>query len=430
MGSGETTPTMAKPHRELFARMGPEPVPAVVIDTPYGFQANAEDISTRAVSYFRETVGRRVEVASLLRAEGASALTVEAALARIGEARWVFAGPGSPTYALRQWKATSLPRLLADKLDHGGCLVFSSAAALTLGHWTVPVYEVYKVGADPSWVDGLGLLAPLGLEAAVIPHYDNAEGGTHDTRFCYLGEPRLRALEAQLPPEAWVLGVDEHTVCVLDFDAGTATVGGLGGVTVRRHGTSTTVPAGESVTIADLVAMARGARPGARGATGTSEGTVATSDGPAAVQGARGAAVSPNLASRSLTDEARRLSAMFDTAVADRDAGAATGAALELEEAINAWSADTAQSDERDRARAGLRRMVLRLGELAAPGLREPAAVVGPWVEALLAERAEARQGRRFSDSDRIRGALTALGIEVRDTPTGTEWGFLPAATD
>ena len=41
MGSGETTPTMAKVHRELFDRLGPAPVPAVLLDTPYGFQANA-----------------------------------------------------------------------------------------------------------------------------------------------------------------------------------------------------------------------------------------------------------------------------------------------------------------------------------------------------------------------------------------------------
>ena len=30
-----------------------------------------------------------------------------------------------------------------------------------------------------------------GLPAVVVPHYDNAEGGHHDTRFCYLGERRL-----------------------------------------------------------------------------------------------------------------------------------------------------------------------------------------------------------------------------------------------
>ena len=36
---------------------------------------------------------------------------------------------------------------------------------------------------------------------AVVAHFDNAEGGTHDTRYCYLGEDRLRVLEAQLPAE-------------------------------------------------------------------------------------------------------------------------------------------------------------------------------------------------------------------------------------
>ena len=34
-------------------------------------------------------------------------------------------------------------------------------------------------------------MAEAGLDAVVIPHFDNAEGGNHDTRFCYLGERRL-----------------------------------------------------------------------------------------------------------------------------------------------------------------------------------------------------------------------------------------------
>ena len=214
MGSGETTPTMVKVHRLLFDRLGPGAVPAVLLDTPYGFQANAGDISARAVAYFRESVRRTVQVASLGRPEPAGSVSFEAAVARVSEARWVFAGPGSPTYALRQWRPTILPRLLEDKLLYGGCIVFSSAAALTLGRWTVPVYEVYKVGADPVWAEGLDLLAPLGMTVAVIPHYDNAEGGSHDTRYCYLGEGRLEIMEAQLPPEGWVLGVDEHTACI------------------------------------------------------------------------------------------------------------------------------------------------------------------------------------------------------------------------
>ena len=75
----------------------------------------------------------------------------------------------------------------------------------------MPVYEVYKVGVDPYWMDGLDVLAEVGLDVAVIPHYDNAEGGNHDTRFCYLGERRLAKLEPELPEGCFVLGIDERT---------------------------------------------------------------------------------------------------------------------------------------------------------------------------------------------------------------------------
>jgi hypothetical protein len=44
-----------------------------------------------------------------------------------------------------------------------------------------------------------------------IPHYGNAEGGTHDTRCCYMDERRLPTLEAQLADNTAILGVDEHT---------------------------------------------------------------------------------------------------------------------------------------------------------------------------------------------------------------------------
>ena len=120
-------------------------------------------------------------------------------LARVAEARYVFAGPGSPSYALRQWLGTAVPDLLAAKLRDGGCVTFASAAAVGVGVCSLPVYEVYKVGEEPRWLDGLDLLSVTGLRAAVVPHYNNAEGGTHDTRYCYMGERRLRMLEALLP---------------------------------------------------------------------------------------------------------------------------------------------------------------------------------------------------------------------------------------
>jgi cyanophycinase-like exopeptidase len=258
MGSGETAPTHTKTHRQLIDRVTG---PAVMLDTPYGFQANADDISQRAVEYFDRSVQRPITVSSWRRGDDA-ALVRETALTRLRGAGYVFAGPGSPTYALRQWAGSALPALLAEKLQPGadGVVTFASAAALTLGRVTVPVYEIYKVGEEPRWFDGLDLVgAVTGWSVAVIPHFDNAEGGGHDTRFCYLGEPRLQVMEAQLPDGAWVLGVDEHTALLLDLDEQTATVVGLGGVTVRSGGqVRQVVPTGETVPMDALRAAAEG----------------------------------------------------------------------------------------------------------------------------------------------------------------------------
>ncbi|HXR22778.1 MAG TPA: hypothetical protein VN786_09495 [Acidimicrobiales bacterium] len=432
MGSGETTPTMAKVHRQLFERLAPAPeaapVPAVLLDTPYGFQSNAHDISARAVAYFRESAGRSVTVASMARTIGVPPVALEAALARVAEARWVFSGPGSPTYALAQWRPTIVPSLLAEKISNGGCIVFSSAAALTLGRWTVPVYEIYKAGEDPAWAEGLDLLSPLGSQVAVVPHFDNAEGGTHDTRYSYLGEERLQVMEAQLPPQGWVLGVDEHTVCIFDFDAGTVSVSGLGAVTVRRHGTSAIVASGRTLSIDELVELAGSLPAASEGIPHVPElaGSPFPGQGPSASSPAENsrASATADVAGSPLLAEARRLTTVFDTAVAGRDAEGATEAVLEMEATLHAWSADTFQSDELDRARAALRRMVVRLGELAAPGLRDPRDVLAPWVDALLVERAAARRSGRFADGDRIRQRLEECGVEVRDTPAGTDWGL------
>ena len=67
MGSGETAPTMVKPHRAIFERVPDRP--AVLLDTPYGFQSNADDISARSVSYFAASVGRTVSTVHVREAE-------------------------------------------------------------------------------------------------------------------------------------------------------------------------------------------------------------------------------------------------------------------------------------------------------------------------------------------------------------------------
>lgn len=408
MGSGETSPTMSKVHRELFERLGPGPVPAVLLDTPVGFQENADDIAAKAVAYFKESVNRDVAVATYRSTEEVGGFGYETTLARLRDARWVFSGPGSPSYALRQWQGTEIPRLLADKLERGGCVVFASAAAVTLGPVALPVYEVYKVGEPPRWLPGLDLMTPLGLAAAVIPHYNNAEGGHHDTRYCYMGERRLRVLEKQLPQGVFVLGVDEHTACILDLDSGTATVAGLGGVTVRAHGESSVVESGRTVSIACLNHLARGG--GARPV----EAALPTPSPVDAGVGGR----SP------LLEEVARIEAAFAHALAGRDGQGAVTCVLELEALLVDWSRDTLQSDEMDRGRAALRAMIVRLGEAARAGLRDPRPVLAPLVDGLLAARDHARAERRWADADDIRDRLVEAGVEVQDTPAGPTWNL------
>ena len=415
MGSGETAPTMAKVHRALFERFGPGPVPAAILDTPYGFQENADDLSLRTVRFFAESVGRDVNVASY-RSRDVDALTAATALARVREARYLMAGPGSPSYALRQWADGPIPAALADLLRDGGILTMASAAALTLGAVTIPVYEIYKVGASPSWLPGLDLLAAAtGLRAAVVPHYDNAEGGNHDTRFCYMGERRLRDLEGQLPPGTFILGVDSHTALVLDLDRGTAAVAGLGGVTVRVDGRSSVIPSGSDVSIDALAAAARELATGARVAIATERGAVGSDRGDRAGAAAAGAG-EPRRAE--MTD----LEGAFLVALGSRDSRAAVSALLEIDALIDARTRSGEDSPDLDNARSAFRALIARLGEAAASGGTDPRSTVAPFVEALLSLRARARDARDWEAADLVRAMLTEAGVEVRDGAEGSGW--------
>ena len=115
MGSGETAPTMNAPHRAIFERLGTD-VDAVLLDTPFGFQENAPILASKAIEYFRDAVGRRVEAAGLTRTDSGDTVAVERGVAKVRSADWVFAGPGSPTFALEQWRNTPVPGAIADKL--------------------------------------------------------------------------------------------------------------------------------------------------------------------------------------------------------------------------------------------------------------------------------------------------------------------------
>ncbi len=243
MGSGELTATMVEVHKEILARFGGFPR-AFFLDTPAGFQLNADQLSQRAVEYFRLNVGYMMEVISF-KSKGVPPIERELAFSQMKEADYILVGPGSPTYAIRQWKETPIPEILELRIKGGACLVAASAAALTVGRFALPVYEIYKVGEELHWVEGLDILGHFGLNTVVVPHWNNAEGGTHDTGFCFMGESRFRKLESMLPDDVSILGLDEHTACIIDLDSEEISIKGIGSVTFRYQAIERTFHRGE-----------------------------------------------------------------------------------------------------------------------------------------------------------------------------------------
>jgi hypothetical protein len=255
VGSGEMSPSMGKMHRAVMAKIAGIAQP-VFLDTPAGFELNADQIAERAIEYFQHRLNLNLDVVSFKAAATATPKTVEDALLKLRRANYIFAGPGSPTYAVRNWRDTEVFRAMAQRLAEGAHLVLASAAAIAVGRHVLPVYEIYKVGEDPRWVDGLDLLGPYGLELAIIPHWNNNEGGAHDTRYCFVGEPRMMALERELPNSATILGVDEYTACIVDLGDSECQVIGAGQVTIRQRGREDKrYPAGTSFPLGKLVAM-------------------------------------------------------------------------------------------------------------------------------------------------------------------------------
>lgn len=400
---------MVKLHRELLGS-SPEGERSV-IDTPFGFQANADDLTEKIREYFAQSVGTNITPARWRRRDDPTAER-EKTLARLGRSGWVFAGPGSPSYALKQWSETGVPRALSTVMERGGTIVFGSAAAVTTGSHALPVYEIYKVGDDPYWDEGLNLLeATTGITAAVIPHYDNREGGRHDTRFCYVGEARLLELEQMLPAGVGILGVDEHTAVVIE--GSTVTVHGAGTMTARYRDRERSLGSGETIPVEQLRAWLRGEE--------SPDLQPSTPEPSTRVAGAPGVEATVDIGP-SLRGDALALRERFDAALAASDVDQALSACLELDDLIHAWSADTLQGEDMDIARATLRTMLVDLSEMNSAPRISPRELLDPIVSVVLDARAQARSSKDFAMSDLLRDGLLAAGIEVRDTADGTQW--------
>lgn len=409
MGSGELTATMVELHKALLRPYGPS-ASAVFLDTPAGFQLNVDQIAQKAGAYFSQRINRTLQVASFKSAVDQDPLSREQAFETLRRADYVLIGPGSPTYALEQWRQSPVPDLLADHVEKGGCLVAASAAALTMGRLTLPVYEIYKVGQPLHWVEGLDILKRWGLNLVVLPHWNNAEGGNHDTRYCFMGAPRLRLLENLMPPGSQLLGLDEHTALIIQTSQSHAVVQGVGVVTLRRAGREWVFGKGDRIPLRLLRGEADGEPEVAHNA-GETRVPCPTEDAQA---------------SENAWDTLHAMAARIRTALSEGEDREVAGGLLEMERFIWQVRAELEEEDGVGAAREIFRELLASLLSQFAARPTDPESCLRPLVDTLLALRKGLRSQKKWEEADAVRDCLAQAGIMVEDTPEGVRWHVTP----
>jgi cyanophycinase-like exopeptidase len=219
IGSGETAANGGLAFEAIAARY-PAPLRVAILETPAGFEPNSAAVSGRVAEFMArrlQNYAPEISVIPARRRGAAAGPDNPEILTPLLTAHLIYMGAGSPTYAARQLHGTLAWQATLARHGEGASIALASAAAIASGHLLLPVYEIYKAGEDLHWREGLDLFGCYSLRLAVMPHWNNTDGGAElDTGRCFMGEARFTALKALLPPDTDILGIDEHTTLLID----------------------------------------------------------------------------------------------------------------------------------------------------------------------------------------------------------------------
>jgi hypothetical protein len=255
LGSGETSLAGGRIF-ETIAQALPRPLRIAVLETSAGFELNSPQVAGRVVDFLKirlQNFSPQIDVIPARKRGTPFSPDDPQILQPLLQATLIFMGPGSPTYAVRQLKGSLAWDLVRARHCLGAALVFASAAVIAVGAFSLPVYEIYKVGEDVTVVPGLDLFADFNLPLSLIPHWNNTDGGVDvDTSRCFVGIERFNQWCTMLPPGHTTVGLDEHTGIIIDFAAGKCTVSGVSSVTLLRACNPEIFPAGADFPVTEL----------------------------------------------------------------------------------------------------------------------------------------------------------------------------------
>jgi hypothetical protein len=220
------------------------------LETPAGFELNASLVANRVGEFLKTRLQNYKPIIDLIPARKKdtpySPDNLEI-LKPLLTANLIFMGPGSPSYVTRQLKNTLAWDIIRARHRQGAVLAFASAATISIGKWVLPVYEIYKVGEDVHVKEGLDFFADFGLHISFIPHWNNAEGGVDlDTSRCFMGMSRFEEWRKMTPPENVIVGLDEHSGVIIDFENQVCDVDGVSSVSVLKGNETRIYPADSS----------------------------------------------------------------------------------------------------------------------------------------------------------------------------------------
>jgi cyanophycinase-like exopeptidase len=220
LGSGETSASGRRAFEEVF-RSYDHPPRVALLETPAGFELNSPHVIGRVAAFLSlhlQNFHPQIEIVSARKQGTPYSPNAEEIVAPLWQAEVIFMGPGSPTYAVRQLRDSLAWQVVLARHYLGADLVFASAAAIAISRFALPVYEIYKVGEDLHWKEGLDFFGLYGLPIVFIPHWNNREGGSElDTSRCFMGKERFVQLVRLLPQPCLVIGIDENTALFLDL---------------------------------------------------------------------------------------------------------------------------------------------------------------------------------------------------------------------
>lgn len=217
-GSGEISPTGRTIHEYVFKQMGIDNIRIALITTPAGFQPNVRTVYEEIADFFRKHLVNFHPQIKIIFANNLQDANNPEIVAGLENSHYIFTGPGSPSYALKNLKNSLLLSKINELVNQGATLSLASAATIAFSNFSLPVYEIFKVGTPLYWDKGLNYFQSIFKKLTVLPHLNNNEGGEkNDTSFCFMGKERFEKLRKLLPAIEEIWGIDEQTAAIIDL---------------------------------------------------------------------------------------------------------------------------------------------------------------------------------------------------------------------